>query len=228
MGMRYFDKQYTKGAHQEVEFLTQLMGKQQRQKILDVGCGPGRHAILLTQRGHLVVGVDLSRRFLEIATSMHASGNLPANYLRADARLMPFANAFDWAICLCEGGFGIMETADENQKILGSIGLSLKSNGHLLLNVLNASYAFRHPDNDAHLDIKQCRGYWLESYTGENGKGYRERCSNQYFTVPEIEVRLHLAGMQLIDAWGCHAGHYTKRHIELDDLEYLVLARKNC
>ncbi len=54
------------GTAQEVEFLVQVLGLEPGMTVLDVGCGPGRHAVALAKRGISVVAVDISERFLEV------------------------------------------------------------------------------------------------------------------------------------------------------------------
>jgi cyclopropane fatty-acyl-phospholipid synthase-like methyltransferase len=51
---------FTKGTEQEVEFLVDALALEAGDRVLDVGCGPGRHAFALARRGIDVVGVDLS------------------------------------------------------------------------------------------------------------------------------------------------------------------------
>jgi SAM-dependent methyltransferase len=226
MGKNYFLQRYTRGTVQEVSFLARLFEKDHSIKILDVGCGPGRHSLALAEKDYSVTGVDLSRRFLQIAKSGIKSGVNSCQFVRADARSLPFKAVFDWAICLCEGAFSLMENTDGDQKILHNIANSLRSKGHLVLDVLNASYAFRHPHEDDYVDVSKCRGYWTEYYAAEDGTACSAKCSNRYYTVPEIELRLQLAGMQVLETWGCQSGNYCKKKLALDDFEFLVLAQK--
>ena len=61
-------------------------------RVLDVGCGPGRHAHALAERGVVVHGVDVSRRFVDLATERAPAG---ATFERLDARHMAFDGEFD-------------------------------------------------------------------------------------------------------------------------------------
>jgi len=227
IGRNYFDYDYTKGTKQEVDFIADLMADDHSRKILDVGCGPGRHSIELARRGFHVVGVDLSQRFLQIARDTAQNEHLKSDWVRVDARRLAFKNSFDWAICLCEGAFGIMDSDDGNQQVLAEISASLKPDGKLLLNVLNASFIFRHPENDESVDVQNCIGHWTEHYKTEGGHQQSIHCSNRYYTFPEIKLRLQMVGMQALNAWGCIAGAFHKKELADDDFEFLVLAHKS-
>jgi len=50
----YDREQFTQGTLQEVEFIEQELGCDRSLKVLDVGCGTGRHAIELARRGYPV------------------------------------------------------------------------------------------------------------------------------------------------------------------------------
>jgi 2-polyprenyl-3-methyl-5-hydroxy-6-metoxy-1,4-benzoquinol methylase len=58
---RAYDREaYTQGTLQEVAFIEAELGTNKRARILDVGCGTGRHAIELARHGYSVTGIDLS------------------------------------------------------------------------------------------------------------------------------------------------------------------------
>jgi SAM-dependent methyltransferase len=62
----YRDKDYA-GECRLVERLLEAYGEPPMQRLLDLGCGTGRHAELLARSGHEVVGVDRSEPMLEQA-----------------------------------------------------------------------------------------------------------------------------------------------------------------
>ena len=81
-------------------------------RVLDVGCGPGRHAHALAERAIDVVGVDISPRFVELAAE-----GAPANatFVVGDARRLPYDAEFDAVISLCQGGFGLVRGDDSTR-----------------------------------------------------------------------------------------------------------------
>lgn len=60
-GRNYDNEVFTQGTAGECEFIEKEMEFDQSMKILDVGCGTGRHAIELTKRGYSITGIDFQR-----------------------------------------------------------------------------------------------------------------------------------------------------------------------
>ena len=226
LGPRYLDYEFTKGTQQEIDFIEELLGYDKSLRILDVGCGAGRHLLKLVNRHYPAFGLDLSFRQLEVARDMAIQSGIKLNLIRSDARAIPFIACFDWAICLCEAAFGIMDSNADNEQIIRQVYLSLKPQGKFLLNVLHASFAFRHPHYDSYLDVKESTGHWTEIYTDEMNNEKKLECSNRYYTFPEIKLILEKYGFTIIDGWGCQAGNFRKKEPELDDFELLILSVK--
>jgi len=114
-GQKYDNESFTKGTLGECDFIEQELQFDKSLKILDVGCGTGRHSIELSKRGYPVTGIDLSASLLIKAREKAKKHNLVIDFQKRDARNLPFNSKFDVAIMLCEGGFPLMET-DEMMK----------------------------------------------------------------------------------------------------------------
>ena len=108
LGAAYLRYSFTKGTSRRSTTSSPRSRLRPGERVLDVGCGPGRHAHELARRGIVVHGVDISARFIELARDDAPAG---ATFERLDARDLPFDGEFDAAICLCQGAFGLM-TAD--------------------------------------------------------------------------------------------------------------------
>ncbi|MEL7156590.1 MAG: class I SAM-dependent methyltransferase, partial [Actinomycetota bacterium] len=67
MGPAYLRYSFTKGTAQEVGALIDLLDLRPGDRVLDVGCGPGRHALALAEAGMAVTGIDISPRFIDLA-----------------------------------------------------------------------------------------------------------------------------------------------------------------
>ena len=66
MGDAYLNYSFTKGSEQEVAFLIKELDLKPGMKLLDVGCGPGRHSHLFARAGITVLGIDISQKFVDI------------------------------------------------------------------------------------------------------------------------------------------------------------------
>ncbi|MEZ5229536.1 MAG: class I SAM-dependent methyltransferase [Acidimicrobiales bacterium] len=119
MGPAYLRYSFTKGTRQEVASLVELLGLEPGQRVLDVGCGPGRHSLALAELGFDVVGVDIAERFVRLANEAAVSSGLDerATFTVADARALPFDGEFDAVISLCQGAFGLAGGAGAHPRL---------------------------------------------------------------------------------------------------------------
>jgi len=67
-------------------------------RVLDVGCGTGRHLIRLWNRVRLGVGVDYERSYIAEAANRAGAGRL--HFITGDATAIPLKPGFDFAVCL--------------------------------------------------------------------------------------------------------------------------------
>jgi SAM-dependent methyltransferase len=67
-------------------------------RVLDLGCGTGRHLVLVRDRLRLGVGVDYERSYIAEAARRAGVGHL--HFIVGDATAIPFASEFDFATCL--------------------------------------------------------------------------------------------------------------------------------
>ena len=78
--------------------------------VLDLGCGTGRHDLLLAGKGYSITGVDMSEEMLDIANSQLSSLNVQRgslsshssslNFLQGDIRTVRFDKTFDVVVSL--------------------------------------------------------------------------------------------------------------------------------
>jgi SAM-dependent methyltransferase len=69
-----------------------------RMRVLDLGCGTGRHLIQFRDRVRLGVGVDYERSYIAEAVRRAGAGHL--HFIIGDATAIPIVAVFDFAICL--------------------------------------------------------------------------------------------------------------------------------
>jgi SAM-dependent methyltransferase len=141
MGEGYLRYSFTKGTQQEAEFLIEALGLRQGMRVLDVGCGPGRHANALAQRHISVHGIDISQTFVDLANRSAPPG---ATFERLDARHMGFDKEFDAVLCLCQGGFGLMTADGDDATVLAGISRALRPRGRLALTAFSSYFVVKH------------------------------------------------------------------------------------
>jgi SAM-dependent methyltransferase len=107
-------------------------------ELLDIGCGYGRHAVELCQRGFKVTGLDLSLPLLIRAADESQRRAVSVNFVHADMREMAFERQFDGAYCMLTS-FGYFDE-DTNLRVAEGIARSLKPGGRFLLDVVNRDY----------------------------------------------------------------------------------------
>lgn len=114
---RTYDKEsFTQGTIGEVDFIEQEINFDKTKKILDIGCGTGRHAVELAKRGYKVTGVDLSESQLRRADEKAKEAGAVVRFIQGDAREIYFKHEFELVIMICEGAFPLMETDEMNLK----------------------------------------------------------------------------------------------------------------
>jgi len=88
---KYDDESFTQGTIGECDFIEKEIGFNQSLRVLDIGCGTGRHTIELSKRGYGVTGIDLSESLLTRAKEKAALQNLQIDFHRQDARELSFS-----------------------------------------------------------------------------------------------------------------------------------------
>ena len=83
---------------QEVDFLLSELNLQKGQKILDIPCGFGRHAIELSKKGFYVTGIDISKTFIEGLNEKIISEKLNIKAVQADILTIQLKENFSAAL----------------------------------------------------------------------------------------------------------------------------------
>lgn len=122
----------------EAELVAASLSVSPGAKLLDVGCGYGRHAMELAARGYHVVGLDLSTPLLVRGGEEAHRRGLTINFIRGDMREIDFDGQFDGAYCLFST-FGYFDD-ETNKKTAGNIARALRPNGRCVFEILNRDY----------------------------------------------------------------------------------------
>jgi len=125
----------------QVNFIIKILGLTGKERILDLACGFGRHSLAFARKGYSVVGVDITKAFVDDATKTTEEESLDAKFINADIRDVDFENEFDVVLNLADGAIGYLENEEENLKIFDVIGRALKSGGKHFMDICNAAHA---------------------------------------------------------------------------------------
>ncbi len=234
----YDREAFTQGTLQEVDFIESEIGGDRLQRILDIGCGTGRHAIELARRGYRVTGVDLSESQLARARAKAKEMRVVVEFIQADARDLNYCSEFDLALIICEGAFPLMETDRENFRILSGAAASLRPGGKLILTTLNVLFPLFHSVKDfinentatcetsGHLfDPMTFRDHSTLEITDDSGRMQKLTCNERYYAPSEISWLLESLGFSKTEIFGGVTGAFSRsKPLTHDDFEMLVVA----
>ena len=220
MGETYLRYSFTKGTRQEIDQIVDWLGLVPGMKVLDVGCGPGRHSHELAARGIQSHGVDISQTFIDVANEQAPDG---ATFERADARALQFDAEFDAAICLCQGAFGLMTANGHDHLVLRGIQRALKPGGMLALSAFNAYFAVKYHEN-AIFDADTGVSREETSVKNAAGASLGAELWTGCYTPRELRLMLNAEGFTVRDIFSVDPGGYEERPPTLESSEYLVIA----
>ncbi|HEX2521098.1 MAG TPA: class I SAM-dependent methyltransferase [Terriglobia bacterium] len=200
----------------EAEFIESLLLLPKESQVLDVACGHGRHAIELAKRGHHVMGIDLSERFIERARQASQLNELTnAEFLVGDMRESYFVNRFDGAYSYFTS-FGYFDDSD-NKKILESVTKALVKGGMFLLETVNRDWTIHKVENQPRRwDEIEPDFFLLEdiSFNAHTSRIHTKRIifdkgqrrtveyDIKLYTHAELEDMLEEAGLQVVSTFG--------------------------
>jgi 2-polyprenyl-3-methyl-5-hydroxy-6-metoxy-1,4-benzoquinol methylase len=241
-GEKYDNECFAQGTIGECDFIEKEINFNKELKIIDIGCGTGRHSIELAKRGYSLTGIDLSESLLEKARIKARDNALNVDFQRHDARNLPFEKQFDIAIMMCEGGFPLMETDEMNYEILKNVSNSLKEKSKFIFTTLNGLFPLFHSINDFHgeggaegnasynsknFDLMTFRDYNITTVEDDNGLKKELECNERYYVPCEISWLLKTLGFTKIEIFGATLGAFSREDkLKTEDFEMLVIAER--
>lgn len=237
----YEQECFVHGTIGECDFIEREIDFRKHFRILDIGCGTGRHSIELAGRGYAVTGIDLSASMLEKAEKKAQDLSLDVTFKKEDARKLSFMHEFDLVIMLCEGAFPLMETDRMNYEILKHARNALvETGGKLIFTTLNGLFPLFHSikefldsqtqEGNVHtssssFDLMTFRDSSSIHILDDSGDERILECSERYYVPSEITWLLSSLGFRKIDIFGAHLGDFSRSHpLTTEDYEMLVIA----
>lgn len=239
---KYDEECYVHGTIGECDFIEQEINRDKNLKIIDIGCGTGRHSIELAKRGYQITGIDLSESQLARAREKAKEAGVTIDFQKHDARAIPFDGEFDLAIMLCEGGFSLMETDEMNFEILKNATKTLKDNGKFIFTTLNGLFPLFHSVKEFYesaakegnsackncsFDLITFRDHNLVVFEDDAGTKKELICNERYYVPSELTWLLKTLEYKKIDIFGAKLGAYSRNDkLTTEDFEMLVISQK--
>ena len=228
MGPAYLRYSFTKGTVREIDALIDRLGLEPGVRVLDVGCGPGRHANELGRRGYEVHGIDISETFLDVARAEAPAG---VSYAREDARDLPFRAEFDLVLSICQGAFGLSggpaagERLDPDLEILEGMARALKPGGRIVFTAFNAYLQVANLVVGNEFDA--VRGVHRESTEIRDAAGNVAETDlwTTCFTPRELRLMCAHVGLEVESIDAVEPGRWSPAAPDVDSPEFLVIAR---
>jgi SAM-dependent methyltransferase len=224
LGKSYLRYSFTKGTAHEVKFLLDVLGLERGQRVLDVGCGPGRHAVALAEAGLTVTGVDVSRKFLDLAAERARGAGVSAGFFEVDARQMPFDNTYHGVISICQGAFGLM--GQDDSLILRRMMEAVLPGGRVVLTAFSAYFEARHTRPGATFDADDGVVHEVTSVKDEAGDEHAVELWTSVYTPRELRLLALGVGLVPEHIWSVGPGDFARREPDVEHPEFMLVARR--
>jgi SAM-dependent methyltransferase len=222
-------------ADAEVRSLVELLELEPPAPVLDLCCGPGRHALALARLGHQVTGVDRTAAYLAAARAAAAEERLEVELVEADARRFQRPRAFAAALLLYTS-FGFFEDPDDDLAVLRNVHASLRDGGALVVDVRGKEIVaggfeprvwHRLEDGSLFLSEREVTGPWTGVRTRwilVDGAGRRRERSFdlRLYSGAELEAALRQSGFAGVELYGDFDGS----PYDLDAERLVAVARR--
>lgn len=232
MGPAYLRYSFTMGTAQEVDFIVEVLGLEAGMRVLDVGCGPGRHSLELARRGFEVVGLDISATFIDLANADAAATT--ATFVCGDARNMSFQAEFDAAISLCQGAFGLggppvsldPSNLDNDLAVLRGIEAALRPGGVVGLSAFSSYFQVRWLEDHDTFDAATAVNHETTEVRDPSGTAIPADLWTTCYTPRELRMIVERAGLEVNDIFSVTPGDYVATAPSVHTPEFLVVAQR--
>jgi D-alanine-D-alanine ligase len=192
----------------EVDGIWNILQLSHTSRVVDIGCGHGRHALVLAERGADVVGVDFADSLLSRAQQLATVSPARVRWIRGDMRRVPVQSGCADAALIMDA-FGFFETDEEDERVVREARRILRPRGSLLLKVVNGVpilTAFRDNEHERRdgVDVSVSNTLTMDPprmtqrlrVSGNRGEGRYERRQRLY-RAAELQALLERAGFSV-------------------------------
>jgi D-alanine-D-alanine ligase len=134
-----------RNTEQEIDLLVRSAGLEPNDRILDLCCGQGRHALELARRGFKqVTGVDRSRYLVRLARKRARQRGLPVSFHEGDARKFRLPESSFHCVCILGNSFGYFDREEDDVAVLEAVKRALASGGTLVMDLTDGEWMRGH------------------------------------------------------------------------------------
>ena len=229
ISLAHVDERFLSGTEQEVDFLERELALTPGARVLDLGCGAGRHAIELAKRGYDVVGIDISPTMLEAATKRAEEAGVRVAFRQGDLACLDQyfpkeAGRFNGAICFAESAFGTLGGTAKDLFFLMHVYALLNVGSKLIITTFNGLRRYRrYKSSNKNFNITTGVLRWQAPVNG--GRTFLEE-DQRLYTPSELSMMLQISGFDDINVYGCSPGHFHGQELEIEDIEMMVVGRR--
>ncbi len=204
-------------APSEAAFVLKQLKLKKGDALLDLCCGPGRHAVEFVKKGLAVTGYDFSAEYLAEAAARAKRKRVALRLVRGDMRRLKFRAEFDAVVNLFTS-FGYFLKFSDDIKTLRGVSAALKPGGLFLIDIINGAFVRRHFTANRWMDMGDF--FHLEqaeltsdgvhnAWTRAPKKGGRIRTRtffSRMYDKPRLTAALLRAGLRPLKFWGGFRG----------------------
>jgi SAM-dependent methyltransferase len=171
----YAAKDYVREADVVMRIISEF-ARGRASKILDVGCGTGRHAALLAQKNFEVTGIDRSEEMLARGRQRVAELDLQSKltFHRGDARNFELGNSFDVALMMFNV-LGYMVTNDDLMATLRTVRRHLNEDGLFIFDIWYGPALVADPPSQTRQTFQAGEASIVRTASGQL-RGHDQRC----------------------------------------------------
>jgi len=233
------EQSWVEDTENQVDFIVNTLELTGKERILDLACGYGRHALSLARRGFQVTGVDITKEFINDAILTANSEGLNVQFINSDIRELHFKDEYDVILNLADGAIGYLESNEENLKIFDVISNALIPGGKHFMDICNAEYAEHYfpaqywdaGENALSVsrfewdDMKRIMLFGDDTIVyGESAKkpNIEYGAPQRLYSIDEIDIILKQRDMQVVKTFA----NYNGKDASYRDLQLMVYSSK--
>lgn len=204
-------------AEEEIERIGELTGSASG-RVLDLGCGPGRHAVAFARKGYGVTAIDLQPELLACAQSNAAREGVEVELVEGDMRRFCRPDSFDLVVSMFSS-FGYFPDRDDDSLVLRRACQSLRPGGFLVLDLRSkevhamdyeATSSWEMPSGDLVIHRTRTVDDWTRTATTwvlvRGDVAHRFEVLYNLYSGAEMRSLLEAAGFADVTLYGCLDG----------------------